>query len=153
MVLGLCLPVLLTGPLLAAGCRNNSVDLRGPWGSARFSVELAVNDAERARGLMYREEMAASAGMLFAYARPQRRISFWMRNTLIPLDILFFDADGVLRTIQADARPLDETPLPGGDDIQYVLEINGGLAARLGIEPGSEMRHPLIDGPGAAWPC
>ena len=65
-----------------------------------------------------------------------------MRNTLIPLDMLFLSAKGVVTRVHADAVPEDETPIPGGNEVQYVLEINGGLAARLGIEPGAEARHP-----------
>jgi uncharacterized membrane protein (UPF0127 family) len=89
--------------------------------------------------------------MLFVYDAPQP-VSFWMRNTLIPLDMIFADARGVVQRVHRGAVPLDETPIPGGDAIQYVLEVNAGVAERFGIEAGSEMRHPAI-GPGAAWPC
>ncbi len=95
--------------------------------------------------------MATSAGMLFVYDEPQF-VSFWMRNTLIPLDMLFLDATGTVQHIHENAIPLDETAIPGGDDIQYVLEINGGLSSRLGITVGSALRHPSI-GDNAAWAC
>ena len=100
---------------------------------------------------MHRETMATSAGMLFVYEKPQY-VSFWMRNTLIPLDMLFMDATGTVQTIHENAVPLDETAIPGGEDIQYVLEINGGLTRKLGITVGSELRHPAI-GETAAWAC
>jgi uncharacterized membrane protein (UPF0127 family) len=67
--------------------------------------------------------------------------------------MLFFDASGTLERVHENARPLDRTPIPGGNDIRFVLEINGGLAAELGIEPGAELRHPSIDQAEAAWPC
>ena len=90
--------------------------------------------------------------MLFVYDRAQP-VSFWMKNTLIPLDMLFIGSDGRVRKVQENAVPRDETPIPGGDDIRYVLEIGGGLAARLGIGPGAELRHPSVDPALAAWPC
>ncbi|MDF0599491.1 DUF192 domain-containing protein [Psychromarinibacter sp. C21-152] len=119
---------------------------------ARFSVEIADDPAEVARGLMHRESMPKSAGMLFIYPQPQTT-HFWMRNTLIPLDMIFIGADGVVRKVHENAVPLDETPIFGGDDIQYVLEINGGLAGMLGIDAGDELRHPAVDQDLAAWPC
>ncbi len=101
---------------------------------------------------MFRESMPTSAGMLFVYDRPQRA-SFWMRNTLIPLDMVFADENGVVTRIHENAVPLDETGIDGGPGVQFVLEINGGLAARLGLDVGDEMRHPAIEGETAAWPC
>jgi uncharacterized membrane protein (UPF0127 family) len=100
---------------------------------------------------MNRAKMAKSAGMLFVYDKPAS-VSFWMRNTLIPLDMIFADSAGVVQSVHANAVPLDETPIPGGNGIQYVLEINGGLAAAMGIVVGSEMQHPAI-GSTASWPC
>lgn len=135
-----------------ATCRDDSVDLRGAWGSARFTVEIADDPVEQARGLMHRTQMPLSAGMLFVYQRPQTA-SFWMRNTLIPLDMVFVDATGVVQHIHHNAIPLDETPIPGGDDVLAVLEINGGLARRLGISVGSEMRHPAFANYDPNWSC
>lgn len=134
-----------------ASCDDGRVDLRGDWGQARFSVEVADTPSERNLGLMHREQMARSAGMLFVYDKPQF-VSFWMRNTLIPLDMIFMDETGTVRRVHENAIPLDETGIPGGDDIQFVLEINGGLAGRLGIAEGSVLRHPAI-GENAAWRC
>ncbi len=131
-------------------CRDDQVELRWQGGQARFSVELADTEAERSQGLMYREKMAASAGMLFVYPRPQPA-RFWMANTLIPLDMIFADAEGRVTKVHAMARPQDRTTIEGGEAVQFVLEINGGLARRLGIAEGAEMRHPAIIG--GAWPC
>ncbi|MDQ2088558.1 DUF192 domain-containing protein [Marimonas arenosa] len=149
--LGGVLYLTLALPGWAAGCREDTVFLRGPWGSARFTVEIADSIGERARGLMHRESLPKSHGMLFIYPRPSV-VSFWMKNTLIPLDMVFLDPRGVVRHVHHMAVPGDRTPIPGGKDILVVLEINGGLARALGISPGSEMRHPAF-GSGAAWPC
>ena len=155
---GAALAALMLSPATSvaqSGCDPAQLDLRGAFGPdrlslARFHVEIADDSAERAKGLMFREAMASGAGMLFVYDQPQPA-AFWMKNTLIPLDMIFADARGVVRHVHENAVPGDETPIPGGDAVQYVLEINGGLAARLGIAPGAEMRHPAIAG--AAWAC
>ena len=136
-----------------AGCRADQVELRLPSGGmARFAVEVADDGAERAQGLMFREKMAMSAGMLFVYERPQRA-GFWMKNTLVPLDMVFADATGTVTRVHVNAVPGDLTNIDGGDGVQLVLEINGGLAARIGIVPGAVLRHPAIEQTGAAWPC
>ncbi len=118
----------------------------------RFSVEIADDEGERAEGLMNRETMAASKGMLFVYAAP-RHVTFWMKNTLIPLDMLFVDPAGQVLQVHPMARPLDLTAIDGGKGVQFVLEINGGMAAQLGLKPGSVLRHPAIDQSRALWPC
>jgi hypothetical protein len=140
------------GTASAQDCAPDVLDLRDSDSTLRFQVEVADDEAERARGLMERESLGRFSGMLFVYDQPSA-VSFWMRNTLIPLDMLFFDGAGQLQRIHANAVPLDLTPIPGGDDIQYVLEINGGLAETLGIEAGAEIRHPALDQSGAAWTC
>ena len=143
---------LLSAVQAGASCREDQLHLRGTWGQAAFSVEVADDAPERELGLMNRAEMARGAGMLFVYEHPQR-VAFWMRNTLIPLDMIFADETGVVRRVHANAVPLDETAIPGGDGIMYVLEINGGLAAQFGIAEGTELRHPAIAADLAAWPC
>lgn len=142
------------GAALAA-CAETTAEFRGAdggGGKARFTVEIADEPAEVQLGLMHRKSMPKSAGMLFVYDRAQP-VAFWMRNTLIPLDMIFMGADGVVDKVHENAVPLDETAIFGGDEIRYVLEINGGLARMLGIAPGSEMRNPLVDQTVAAWPC
>ena len=140
----------LAGAALA-DCGPGRVDLRGDWGTARFSVEVADDPQERSVGLMRRESLPRSAGMLFVYERPQRAV-FWMKDTLIPLDMIFMDEAGTVTHIHENARPRDLTGIDGGDSVRFVLEINGGLARRLGIAEGSQLRHPAI-GDAAAWPC
>jgi Uncharacterized conserved protein len=142
----------LAVPALASECREDQVQLRSPQGTAAFTVEIADTDAERALGLMHRQSMPRFSGMLFVFERPQRAV-FWMENTLIPLDMLFLDAHGVVQSVHENAIPLDRTGIDGGEGILYVLEINGGMAARLHLEPGAELRHPAIAPSLAAWPC
>ncbi|MEO0750230.1 MAG: DUF192 domain-containing protein [Pseudomonadota bacterium] len=138
--------------VLAAECRDDAVQVKGAWGQAQFSVAVADDDEERSQGLMFVETMAQSAGMLFIYDRPQVA-RFWMKNTLIPLDMIFADKTGTVQTVHVNAEPLSERLINGGRDIQYVLEVNGGVAARFGIEPGDQLRHPGIEQDAAAWPC
>ncbi|MEL7460332.1 MAG: DUF192 domain-containing protein [Pseudomonadota bacterium] len=144
--------VALAGPV-AASCADDTVELRGDFGAARFTVEVADDAQERSLGLMNRETMPTSAGMLFVYPAPQRA-GFWMKNTLIPLDMIFADETGTVTKIHENAVPLDETLIDGGAGVKFVLEINGGLAGPMGIAEGAQMRHPSIHDAGvAAWPC
>jgi uncharacterized membrane protein (UPF0127 family) len=105
-----------------------------------FTVELALTPQQRAQGLMFREDMAPDAGMLFLFDREALR-SFWMKNTLIPLDLIFIDSQGVIVSIAHDAIPHDETPIPSGLPAVGVLELNGGIAAALSIHPGDRVIH------------
>ena len=153
--LAACLATALLAALpnaAAAACSEDRVEIRVPFGTLRFRVEVADDPQERAIGLMHRESLPRFSGMLFVYERPQP-VSFWMENTLIPLDMIFLDSGGVVQRVHANAIPLDRTPIPGGPDIQYVLEINGGLAGELGIVPGAVLRHPAITPELAAWSC
>lgn len=135
----------------ASECHDDVVHLRGDWGQARFNIEVADSNRERAQGLMHRPSMPQSAGMLFVYENPAP-LSFWMRNTLIELDMLFIDSSGVVYKIHDRAQPLDETPIVGGRGLA-VLEINGGLAEAMGITEGTQIRHPKFDKGDVAWPC
>ncbi|MDH3264476.1 MAG: DUF192 domain-containing protein [Paracoccaceae bacterium] len=147
----LVMMALLPGVALAE-CAEGRAELRGAFGTAAFSVELADDAAERSLGLMHRESLAASAGMLFLYER-QAQVSFWMENTLIPLDMVFLDAAGRVVSVHENAMPRDRTPIPSGAEVLAVLEINGGLARAIGIAPGAELRHAAMPQEGAAWPC
>lgn len=151
VIAGLALTIMAT-PGFAQVCDPDKVSLRGDWGQLAFTVEIADDPQERSRGLMFRESMARGAGMLFIYETPQPA-SFWMKNTLIPLDMLFADKTGKIITVHSNAIPGDLTPIPGGPNVYAVLEINGGLANKYGISVGSQIRHPaFVEGP-AAWPC
>lgn len=137
---------------LADQCERGQVDLRGTWGQARFSVEIADTPDSRATGLMHRVQMDPRAGMLFVYEHPQR-VAFWMKNTLLPLDMIFVDADGLVSHIHQNAIPGDLTPIPGGDKVLVVLEVNAGVVKTYGITVGSEMRHEVFSQESAIWPC
>jgi len=139
------------GNVLAA-CRDDRVGLKNDTTQISFDIELAVAPQERARGLMFRGSLPARYGMLFIFGPPQR-VAFWMKNTLIPLDIIFVDRTGTVTGVHPNAQPGDLTPIEGGDSVFAVLEINGGLAARYLITPGTQMRHEVFSQGPAIWPC
>lgn len=116
------------------------VTIRSSTGEQRFSTQVAATLAQQERGLMFRQSLAPDEGMIFPYD-PPRAVSFWMRNTLIPLDMVFIRADGTIARIST-AAPLDETPVPSGEPIAAVLEIKGGRAAELGIKAGDRVSWP-----------
>ena len=137
-LLRLCL---LSLTLLTAGCANAN----GSWvelAGQRYQVELAQDPATRARGLMFRDEMAADHGMLFIHERSAPQ-AYWMKNTRIPLDILYFDAQHRLVSQQRDVPPCsagDACPAyPSKSPARYVLELNAGQAARLKLHDGAEL--------------
>lgn len=103
-----------------------------------FRVEVASSDAEQERGLMFRTAMGEDEGMIFPM-QPARQAAFWMKNTVIPLDIIFIGRDRRILNIAANAVPYDETPLPSAGPASGVLELNGGRAAALGIKPGDKV--------------
>ncbi len=104
----------------------------------RFQVEIARSEEEQAKGLMFRTVMGANEGMIFPMD-PPRRASFWMRNTVIPLDIIFIGADRSILNIAANAVPYSEASLASSGAVSAVLELNGGRAAQLGIAPGDRV--------------
>lgn len=108
-----------------------------------FSVELANTPESRARGLMYRRSMPDDHGMLFDFGRVDM-VSMWMRNTYIPLDMLFVRADGSIARIARDTEPLSERPISSGEPVLSVFEINAGISDRLGIAAGDRIDHPLF---------
>ena len=111
-------------------------------GSATFQVEMAQTPQQRQRGLMFRQTLPPDQGMLFV--QPTGPAAFWMKNTYIPLDLLYFDPDGWLLQIEAGARPCmtPDCPVYASDTatVRYILEINAGEAARRGIKPGDRLR-------------
>ena len=133
-------------------CGWDRVDLRGDWGTAAFAVEVADTPETRAAGLMHRTSLPRNSGMLFVF-ESAGKAGFWMKNTLIPLDMLFFDERGVLAHLEEKTVPLSTKQIDGGDNVLAVLEINGGMARLYGMGPGTEIRHPGISGPKSAWSC
>lgn len=105
-----------------------------------LEIELAETDYETQTGLMYRQAMTDRQGMLFVFETPALH-SFYMKNTLIPLDILFINDQLEVVTIRKNAQPLDETGISSGVPVQYVLEVKAGLADRWGVTPGDRIRY------------
>jgi len=114
------------------------VVIRAAKGAHRFDVEVARTPKEQETGLMFRKELAADGGMLFPMD-PPRTASFWMKDTLIPLDLLFVHTDGSIAFIKAQAQPYDRTPVSAGVPVAAVLELRGGRAEELGIAEGDRV--------------
>jgi uncharacterized membrane protein (UPF0127 family) len=154
LALGACSPGMLDGSSGAASAKSTTpavhavsglpvIDLKiaSKTGKHAFRVEVAVRQAEQARGLMFRTEMGADEGMLFPEETP-RIPSFWMKNTVIPLDIIYIGTNSRVLNI-VNALPYDLTPLPAEGMAIAVLELNGGRAAELGIKPGDKVSWKL----------
>jgi uncharacterized membrane protein (UPF0127 family) len=141
------LVALMAGPALAQSSeitfKKSSLVVVTASREIKFDVELALNDAERARGLMYREKLGPYDGMLFDFYQ-DAPVSFWMKNTLIPLDMLFIAGDGTIKHIHPNATPLSTDAIPSQFPVRAVLEINGGSARLLGIKPGDKVKHPIF---------
>ena len=115
--------------------------ISSPTKSHRFQVEVARSEAEQQRGLMFRERLAPDRGMIFPMS-PPRFASFWMKNTVIPLDMIFIREDGSIAKIAADTVPYSLAPVPSDEPVVAVLEIAGGRAAELGIAVDDKVRWP-----------
>lgn len=117
------------------------VDATG--GETEFTIEIADSNAERSRGLMYRQDLPKMRGMLFVF-EDTRRVAFWMKNTPLPLDLIFIGEDGRVRTI-GRGEPFSEAPIAAAGPVRFVLEVHQDTAAALGISAGDRLRHPVID--------
>ncbi len=139
--------VLMTGRVLAQSpditFKKSSLVVETGGREIKFDVELALNDAERSRGLMFREKLGPYDGMLFDFYQ-EAPVSFWMKNTLIPLDMVFIAGDGTVKHVHANAKPLSTDAIPSEFPVRAVLEINGGSARLLGIKPGDKVKHPIF---------
>ncbi|MEJ2604983.1 MAG: DUF192 domain-containing protein [Gammaproteobacteria bacterium] len=149
--------VLLSGPgpvgattddALSERFRQAVITIEGEAACHRLTVWLALNQAQRARGLMYVRELADDQGMLFLYPG-ERRVSMWMKNTLIPLDMVFIRDDGTIANIARETTPLSLESVYAAEPVASVLELNGGAAARFGLGPG---RRVFVDQVTAAAP-
>ena len=112
-------------------------------GRTAFAVEIVDTDESRSRGLMFRRIMPEDRGMLFDFRR-EEPVWFWMKNTYLPLDMIFARADGTIVSIARDTTPLSEDLVPSKAPVRFVLEVNAGIAARLGLAPGDRLVHPRI---------
>lgn len=112
-------------------------------GLQTFSIEVADDDSERSTGLMFREDMPDERGMLFVFPAT-REVGFWMRNTPMPLDLVFIGEDGDVKAV-LPGEPFSEAGISPGEPVRFVLELKRGIAARTGLERGIRLRHPAID--------
>jgi uncharacterized protein len=131
------------GRLAAADLQ--SLEIASKSGVHVFAVELASTPEEQAKGLMYRRQLPEGQGMLFDFHREQPT-SFWMKNTYIPLDMIFIRGDGRILRIAENTVPLSETLVPSGGPVRAVLEVNAGTAKKLGIAPGDRVGHAIFGG-------
>jgi len=130
---------------LATKFEHSRLAIISQSGRHEFEVELAVTPQQRSQGLMYRRNMLPDAGMLFDFGRQPTRASMWMRNTFIPLDMLFIKADGEIESIAARTVPHSLETISSDGPVRGVLELNGGTADRLGIKPGDRVEHPIFE--------
>jgi uncharacterized membrane protein (UPF0127 family) len=121
-----------------AGLEQVPLTITSDGGLHRFTVEVASTSEQQATGLMYRNKLSPDRGMVFPFD-PPRDASFWMRNTLIPLDMIFIRADGSIANIEANTVPYSEEPVTSDGPVMAVLEIAGGRSAELGIKPGDKV--------------
>lgn len=133
-------------------CAPDRITLLGAQGPVTFDIELAVTPEEQARGLMYRPSLAPDAGMLFVYDPPQPA-SFWMKNTMIPLDMVFIDDAGQVANIAERTVPYSLSSHASDGAVRAVLEIGGGLSAVHGFEPGTQAIHPAFEAAPEAHRC
>ncbi|MEM6461388.1 MAG: DUF192 domain-containing protein [Pseudomonadota bacterium] len=134
--------VLLPGHVQASDASR--LDIVTGSGTHRFSVELALNNQDRAKGLMFRRQMAEDAGMLFRFDRVQP-VAMWMKNTYIPLDMIFIRTDGTVADIHYNAIPHSEEIIRSSEPVLYVLELNSGIAEKIDLKEGDTVKHPIID--------
>lgn len=127
----------------AVAFETSPLSIRSGDKTHSFTVELARTPEERSRGLMFRETMAADAGMLFDFGRVARQ-AMWMKNTFIPLDMLFIRSDGTIHHIQQRTQPRSENVIPSNGRVRAVLELNGGTVERLGIRVGDVVDHSMF---------
>jgi len=135
--------ILLALATLAQAAETSPLTIDTAHGPRQFNVEIATTPEQMALGLMYRQSLAPNSGMLFVYPS-ERQVAFWMKNTFIPLDMLFIAADGRIRRIVERTVPLSTIPVSSVDSVRAVLEVNSGTAERLGIKPGDIVHHTTL---------
>jgi len=140
-ILSVLIVLVALAPALALD--RTTVEIASKTGVHVFTVEIADTEQARERGLMFRKELPPGRGMLFDFHREQQ-VGFWMKNTLIPLDMIFIDGRGRIVSIAQDAKPMSEDVIMSGGQVRAVLEVDGGTARRLGIAPGDQVQHPIF---------
>lgn len=137
--------IMLMGMVPALGAEFETLEISSSSGVHTFAVEVMTNDADRARGLMFRKELPEGQGMLFDFEREQD-IAMWMENTYIPLDMVFIKADGRILRIAENTVPLSRRTIPSGGAVKGVLEVIAGTAQRLGLKAGDRVGHRIFTG-------
>ena len=131
--------------LAPAAADRSALEIVGKSGVHVFSVEIAANEEQRSRGLMFRKELPEGHGMLFDFQREQE-VAFWMKDTYIPLDMIFIRGNGRILRIAENTVPHSLQQVPSGGPVRAVLEVIGGTARKLGIAPGDQVAHPIFAG-------
>ena len=144
----LVVPVLVALVVIARApfaATTGTLEIASKSGVHAFEVELAITPEEKEHGLMFRRELPQGHGMLFDFGFDQP-VAFWMKNTFIPLDMLFIRADGRILRIAENTEPLSERNIPSGGPVRAVLEVIGGTAKKLGIAAGDRVSYPIFSG-------
>jgi uncharacterized protein len=128
----------MLAPAAAIAAGADTLTFKTDSGEHSYAVEVAETDRERAKGLMFRRSLPASSGMIFLYDPPQG-VAMWMRNTYIPLDMIFIGADGTVHHIEANTEPFSTDIIASGGQVAAVLELNAGEAEKIGIKPGDRV--------------
>ena len=136
--------VLLSAPPAVQAASIQPLEIATKSGVQVFSVEMATTEEEKTQGLMYRKELADGKGMLFDFS-PEQQISMWMKNTYIPLDMIFIRADGRILRIAENTEPHSTKIISSGGLARGVLEVIAGTAQKYGIQPGDRVAHPLFN--------
>jgi uncharacterized membrane protein (UPF0127 family) len=140
--------VLFGLPLVAVhapAAEQGALEIVTKTGVRPFGVELAVTDEERAKGLMFRKEIAEGYGMLFDFKQDQM-VTMWMKNTYVSLDMIFIKHDGRIARIAENTKTLSEDIISSGQPVRAVLEVAAGTAKKFGIAPGDKVGHPIFSG-------
>ena len=129
----------------APAAQQGTLEIATKSGVRVFAVELAVSDAEREKGLMFRKQVPEGTGMLFDFKKDQQ-VTMWMKNTYVSLDMIFIRNDGRIAQIAENTEPESEKIIPSGAPVRAVLEVVGGTAKKLGIAPGDKVASPIFNG-------
>ena len=145
VIVGLALSTVAVGRAADDAYTTTEIWIETADNRHRFTIEVAETPEQITRGVMFRSEVAEDGGMLFDYD-PPRLVSMWMKNTLIPLDMLFVDESGIIGRIATWTTPLSLEPIPSGGPVRAVIELKGGITEQLGIKAGDKVVHPIFEG-------
>ena len=143
LVLLALVPIVISTPAWTAS--KETLEIVTQSGVRAFAVEVVANDEERQKGLMFRKELPEGTGMLFDF-QVEAPVSFWMKNTYVPLDMIFIRGDGTIASIAQNTEPMSERLIPSNAPVRGVLEVIAGTARKLGIKPGDRVAHRIFSG-------